>query len=110
MGGSVGKELLVVVNPGGSGTVKLDKLPADGKVNTASGQKYRNVFSPEQVAYTGFENGQVYLYFNGLTVDGGSLALFAHENNLLPWDSDLGVALCKNGTVTGGADSSFIMI
>jgi len=88
-------EIIAIVNPGESGDIPVDKLAIDGGLNTQSGQKYRNVFAWDQVGWTGFENGAAYLYFPGFTLPAGSAAIFVHENNLQPFDSSLGIALCK---------------
>ena len=91
-------EMIIIVNPGGAGSAKVIKYPIDQGINTVSGQKYVNVFAPNQTAYTGFDPNtkQATLYFpDNFFVVGGSMAVFAHINNVMPFNSTLGISLCK---------------
>ena len=91
------EEMLVLVNPGGAGPATASTFPIDGSINTVSGQKYANVFDSSQIAVTGFDqNHQATLYLpKDFRVSGGSMAIFALVDNLLPVDKSLSIQLCK---------------
>ena len=91
-------EMVIIVNPGGTGTVDVQQYIIDGTINKVSGQKYVNVFAPSQVAYTAYDSSkkQATLHFpDNFNILGGSMAVFAHEYNVLPFDKDLQISLCK---------------
>ena len=48
-------EMVIIVNPGGTGTVDVQQYNIDSTINKVSGQKYVNVFAPSQVAYTTYD-------------------------------------------------------
>ena len=91
------EEMLIMVNPGGAGSATASTYPIDSKINTVSGQKYANVFDSSQIAFTGFDqNHQATLYLpKNFRVSGGSMAIFARVDNLLPVDKLLSIQLCK---------------
>ena len=91
-------EMVIIVNPGGAGTVDVQQYTIDGTINKVPGQKYVNVFAPSQVAYTAYDSSkkQATLHFpDNFNILGGSMAVFAHEYNVLPFDKDLQISLCK---------------
>eukprot|EP00727_Mastigamoeba_balamuthi_P000439 m51a1_g10392 putative sulfonate abc transporter atp-binding protein (688) ;mRNA; r:57895-60362 len=87
-------EVVVVVNTA-SNTMQIPRLQIDSGINTVPGNKYKNMLNGLEVAYTGKENGNSYLYFNNMSIDGNSVKVFAHEFNLGDWNTYLEAHLCK---------------
>eukprot|EP00727_Mastigamoeba_balamuthi_P001398 m51a1_g11255 hypothetical protein (163) ;mRNA; r:56089-56703 len=69
---------------------------ACGINTTVPGNMYRNMptRARDGLAYTGKENGNSYLYFNNMSIDGNSVMVFAHEFNLGDWNTYLEAHLC----------------
>ena len=90
-------EMLIIVNPGGTGAIVPTSYPIDKQINTVSGEKYVNVFAPSQIAHTSVSGQDAILNFpENFNILGGSLAIFAHINNVLPFDKTLQISLCKS--------------
>eukprot|EP00727_Mastigamoeba_balamuthi_P004824 m51a1_g1434 putative sulfonate abc transporter atp-binding protein (673) ;mRNA; r:91893-94305 len=87
-------EIVVVVNTAPN-AVAIPRLQIDSVINTAAGNRYKNMLNGFEVAYTGKENGNSYLYFNNLFIGANSVKVFAHENNLADWNAYLEAHLCK---------------
>eukprot|EP00727_Mastigamoeba_balamuthi_P000446 m51a1_g10399 putative alpha catalytic domain protein (1223) ;mRNA; f:69598-78383 len=93
-------EIVVVVNTASSAAA-IPKMQIDSGLNSVAGQKYKNMLNGLEVATTSVENGNSYLSF-GMNIDGNSVKVFAHENNLGPWNTYLEAHLCKSA---GGQSS-----
>ena len=90
-------EMLIIVNPGGTGAIVPTSYPIDKQINTVSGEKYVNVFAPSQIAHTSVSGQDAILNFpENFNILGGSLAIFAHINNVLQFDKTLQISLCKS--------------
>jgi len=90
-------EVLVLINPGFTGAPFIEQLEMDSEVNQGVGT-YVNALDPSQTGRTVWVGGRAVLVFTGgLMVDGGTFAVFVHQDRLGLWDKELGTALCKAG-------------
>ena len=95
-----GKEMLVIVN-NASWSIGLDKIQIDGSFpQNSAGSKYKNLLDDYQIAHVGKEGWNTYLYFNGMQIDGNSVKVFAHENEVGPWNETLKTHLCKDNPIS----------
>lgn len=93
-------EIIVVVQTVDNGpdfAHALTQVKIDREINARAGVRYLNVFNTLEVGHTKMQDGEVYLVFQGPRNlqynDGG--AVFIREDLLLPFNEDLGVALCR---------------
>eukprot|EP00727_Mastigamoeba_balamuthi_P010949 m51a1_g6477 putative alpha amylase (1467) ;mRNA; r:97656-103300 len=91
-------EIVVVINTA-SWTMQIPRLQIDSGINGVSGQRYKNLLNGYEVAWTGKENGNSFLYFNNMNIEGNSVKIFAHENNIGDWNAYLEASLCKGAPV-----------
>jgi hypothetical protein len=90
-----GKEMVVVVNNAPT-AISIPTLTIDSGINQVSGQHYVNLTSGFQVATTERSGPTTRLSFGGMQIDGNSVMVFAHENNIAPWSSYLEAFQCND--------------
>jgi glycosidase len=90
-----GKEMVVVVNNAPT-AMSIPTLTIDSGINQVSGQHYVNLTSGFQVATTERSGPTTRLSFGGMQIDGNSVMVFAHENNIAPWSSYLEASQCND--------------
>ena len=83
------QEVVVLVN-NASYPIEIPNLSIESSINQVSGEKYKNLLTKNQVAYTYLKDGAAHLTFNGAQIQGNSVMVFAHENNLTKWSDYLG--------------------
>jgi glycosidase len=93
-----GKELLVIVNTGDFDK-HVQSLHIDGSIHQAMDfQQYKNLLNGYETASIGNKGYGKGLYFNGghgVTIPAHSIKIYAHENNVAPYNADLGAHLCR---------------
>lgn len=90
-----GKEMVVVVNNAPTARA-IPALTIDSGINQVSGQRYVSLTDPSRVATTQRTGPTTQLDFGGMQIDGNSVLVFAHENNVAPWSGYLGTAQCND--------------
>lgn len=90
-----GKEMVVIVN-NASSPISIPTLTIDSGINQVSGQRYINLTNGFQSATTERSGPTTRLSFGGMQIDGNSVMVFAHENNIAPWSSYLETSQCND--------------
>jgi glycosidase len=90
-----GREMVVVVNTSPSRLAIPGELELDGTLNQRAGEVYESVLPDGSKGIVRLRDGRAFISFDGQTLDGNSVTVFAHRNNLQPLDAALGVRLCR---------------
>jgi len=101
--GASESELIVVLSPGinpDPDAVTASEIELKGDFARKEGQWYANALNTSQRAQLRHRaNGRPSLIFHDFQVERGDILVFTREDQLLPVDDSLGIALCK-GTAT----------
>ena len=90
-----GREMVVVVN-NAPYPLAIPGLTIDSGINQVSGQRYIDLTTGARVATTQRSGASTWLDFGGAQIDGNSVMVLAHENNITAWSSYLEAFQCKD--------------
>lgn len=92
-------EMVVIINPASTG-VSIPPIPIDPSINyDAPYQTYVNLLDGFQKATVGYQSGAPFLYLpSGFVVQPNSYLIFAHTNNVGPFNTSFQTLLCKSET------------
>jgi len=104
---SADTELVVVLSPGinpDPAAVTVGEIELKGDLGRKDGQRYANALNTSQGARLRLTaSGRASLVFEGFQAEPGDIFVFAPESGLLPFNSTLGIALCKGAPVGAGS-------
>jgi len=93
-------EVIVLINSGGGGDIAWNMLPLNDTIERSDGDWYVNVMNTSQRAQVQIsQDGVWHLTWNGTSIPAGSSMVFVPEDQHLPFNDTLGIALCKGDSL-----------